>query len=258
MPDAQGGPVPDSVTLLRNGATFTTAQRAFVARLLAPPTLEALPEEIRCFLAVEAFEQYMVSTEDTLTWLYALSEWEIGGPPKRSLFARLDSIRIGSGKYAEARLLEEMANLTGAGLAVRLKIPKDYAPPPGVTASPKFLDYWVEGLHRIVKRRLGDDRLNVRVYNKAKHGLLGVRSVFPAGGSVAMITHRPGQPGYVLDRVFIQARPRDIQMRVNWTLQMQAVLQSILAAMLGIHFGEWINTPAWAKDALNTEGWLET
>ena len=46
-----------------------------------------------------------------------------------------------------------------------------------------------------------------------------------------------------------------IRTRVKWTLQMQAILQSILAFLLGVHTGEWHDTPRWAAELYDGDGW---
>lgn len=69
-PDA-GAPIGDRI-VLRNAIVFTTAQRAYGARQILNTDLAGLHELERAFLAVEGFQQYVVSLEDLVGWLFVL------------------------------------------------------------------------------------------------------------------------------------------------------------------------------------------
>ncbi len=99
-PDS-GSPYEDRA-ILRNAVQFATAQRAYAAQLLLERPLEDLAWDELSFLVVEAFSQFVTSTEDTLGSLFALSEWRPGtveGP----LLAWLDRVQVGRGKHSEER-----------------------------------------------------------------------------------------------------------------------------------------------------------
>lgn len=245
--------------LLYNAASFMTAQRAFIVRLMLPTNLSALADQTRAYLALQAFEQYMLAGEDTLHWIFALLDWEPEGPLDTSLLARVDRVTIGVGKYQESSLIVRLDGMSPAEFGHQLKIPATVDIPERVAFHDDYLRHWQEGVKRIAKRRLDDDRIYVRAYNKTKHGLLAVYNAEGTGGpSVDLLTASDYSTVPVpLRRVSVRALPLDIEQRVIWTLQMQAVLQGILTMVLGAHFGEWVATPRWAQDVFETSGWYE-
>lgn len=249
--------------MLRSGARFVTAQRAFIAELLCPADLDSRDDATRAFLALQAFEQYMVSGEDTLSWVCALMEWETESASLETcLLAKLDTIQIGGGhgSYTDEKLEQLFERMTPDDLRSALKVERDFTPPVGVTMHEAIFGYWLSGLRRIVRGRRANGRAYVRAYNKAKHGLVGIYGPDVDGHpTVALLTATTGDytsEPVQMNRAQVRALPRDIRMRVNWTIQMQAVLQSILAFMLGVHFDDWEDTPEWARRAWQSEGWL--
>jgi len=167
------------------------------------------------------------------------------------LLAKLDKIQIGGsrGPFTDEKLEAMFGAMTPEDLRTRLKIPEGYVPPNGVAMHPKIFEYWLAGLRRIVTLRRANDRAYVRAYNKAKHGLVGVFGQDLAGHpTVFLLNSRTGNYSVEpveLNRAQVRALPLDIERRVDWTIQMQAVLQSILAFMLGVHFDDWENSPDW-------------
>lgn len=252
--------------LLRNAVKFTTFHRAFAARQLLLPNLGDAPATVRRILALEAFQQYMLTAEDTLTWICAILEWEPHGAPDTSILAKLDTIQIGRsrrGDYSESTLLAKFDQLSVAEFRAGLKVPPDDQLH-GRTDFPPSIEFpldgpigaWLAGLRRIVKGRLDQNRALVRAYNKAKHGLLGIFDTDLEGNPAVILLTAPN--GYAaepikMNRTFVRALPIDIERRVNWTVAIAAVLQSILAFILGVHFAEWIETPSWATDALSLD-----
>jgi hypothetical protein len=261
-------------TVLRNGVRASTRHRAYAAHRLRPTTQELDSDFARRCLALEAFQQYMLAAEDTLTWICALMEWEPLGAPETSILAKLDSVQIGrtvgSGTarrdYTEATLLQRFENMGVADLRAALKLPSDEDigrradwPDTVDRSINRYLNSWLAGLRRIVRGRLDGDRAMVRAYNKAKHGLLGLFDHDPDGQpAVVMLSAAHGYDAepIELNRAFIRALPLDIERRINWTVRMVAVLQEILAFMLGVHFGEWTDTPEWVEEAYKLDGSL--
>jgi len=246
--------------LLFSGATFTTAQRAFMARSLLQHDLEGLDPETRAYLAVQAFEQYMLAGEDSLHWVFALMDWQPDGADMTSsLVARIDRVAIGSDKYQESGLIARLQSMTDEGFGTAIKVPPGVAMPDEVEHHEEFLHHWRAGLLRIANGRLADERAMVRAFNKAKHGLLALFDPAAADGpTVDLITSRDyTEIPVAMGRARVRALPLDIRRRVEWTLQIQAVLQGILTVVLGAQFGLWVPTPDWVKEVVATSVWYE-
>jgi hypothetical protein len=186
-------------------------------------------------------------------------EWDPTGPITESLLAKLDKVQIGRGRYSEAALERQFECMSAEELRQHFKVPEDAVLPDGVAPDPRYLDAWLEGLRRVVKGRGHQERAMVRAYNKAKHGLLGIYGADQQGRtSVILLSGEDYAVTPVqMHRAFVRAEPDDIRNRVAWTIQMQAVLQSILGFILGVHFGQWVDTPLWAVKAYESEGWVE-
>ena len=78
---------------LQHAVHFATAQRAHAAHLLYQRARQTSDAQVRLFLAIDAFEEKMTATEDTIGWLLALHDW-IPGLPDRSLYKLLDRINV--------------------------------------------------------------------------------------------------------------------------------------------------------------------
>ena len=249
-------------TLLRNGARFATRHRAVVAERLWPRG--KLSHFAKQGLALEAFQQYMLATEDILTWLCALMEWEPGGGPETSILARLDTVRIGQklagGRdYRETSLRAKFDAMTVEQFRSALKIPPDddlvarsVLPPYMRLLIDPELEAWLGGLRAAIAQRIEQGGAWVKAYNKTKHGLLGLFDTDPAGQPAVVLITATGpytQLPIPISRTFLRALPSDIEKRIARTIRIVAVLQTILAFILGIHFGEWEPAPKWVEDA---------
>ena len=67
----------DDATILKNVVYFSTAARAHSAQLILEQPLGIGQQEL-LFSAVEAFSEFMTSTEDMLGWFFTLQEWQPG------------------------------------------------------------------------------------------------------------------------------------------------------------------------------------
>lgn len=89
----EGHPLDDR-SILRNAATFTSAQRTRSPfRIVTEEPLEELSPDHRALIAVDAFASFVLSTEDAIGWLLVLEKWAPGSV-ERSLFALLDKVNV--------------------------------------------------------------------------------------------------------------------------------------------------------------------
>jgi len=107
-PDS-GNPLEDA-SVLRNAVYFSTAERAYSAKLLLQQPLN-ITQRTLDFLVIRAFEEFMTSTEDLIGWLFTLQEWQPGNA-EYSLFYLLDKISVGKrGYYEEKRAVSLLSGL---------------------------------------------------------------------------------------------------------------------------------------------------
>lgn len=257
--------------LLLSAAMEGTAHRAGGARRLLRDNLKLASERSLRSLALDAFQHYMFAAEDTLTWVCALLEWEPHSPSfETSLLVLLDRIQVGrkskTNDYSEAGLRDRFDLMTVADFRRGLSLPQSDAEllarpnwPPSISAPlDPHVGAWLDGVRRIVRGRLNDDRALVRAFNKTKHGLLaGFGEDLDGAPAVILYSLQGVKDGRVnLLRSFVRAKPLDIERRVQWTIQIAAVLHVILSIILGVHFDEWIDTPQWVRDSMSLLGWL--
>jgi len=149
---------------------FATAQRARSARRIYDAASEPQPLDDLLFLAIDAFEEKMHVTEDTLGWLSALTRWI---PDGRNLFPLLDSVRV---ERKEGRLIELLERLDEDGLRQILRARREdleAAGPPQITRQriDGSIPALLAGLRRVLDFRAANDRRTVIMFNKSKHML---------------------------------------------------------------------------------------
>lgn len=266
MPEEQGvAKFPDSGgaledrAVLRNAVLFATTQRAFAGfRVLREP-LENLDDLYRACLAVESFQQFVVSTEDLLSWFFVLKEWR-PGTPDGSLLAGLDRIQVGAGRWTEPKALELLQTMTADDYRLMMRIP---------TSDELRTDGWdsqviniietamaeqFNGIKRLVMKRSEMDRSRIRAYNKSKHGSLLFRLQHEGKQAVAFRWARGGYSdpaGIHLEQHLVLIDHQTIGKLLRDSIGMQAVLISLLTLVLWTRYGERIESAPWVRQAFH-------
>ena len=252
------------MAVLANAAQFTTAQRAFVAKLI-PTTdiLDKFPQQELDFLAIQAFSDFMTATEDLLGWVAVLREWDPADD--YSLFEGLDRVRVVPD--LEFDVLEYLTKLTTEGLRGLLQVPSDSELlamgllPEDVAKINESIPAKLDGFLKVAKLRTRDDRGLVKGFNKVKHMLLGV-PVDAFEGHQVLLPKIDGiappsddSPRRVrIDGARIPTNPDYIRGRVHQTLEIQAVLCDVLQFILYTRYQEPYTHPQWVIDVAASRG----
>jgi hypothetical protein len=177
MESIQYAAILNNEAVLTNAAQFTTAQRAFVAKLI-PTTdiLDKCPQQDLDFLALQVFSEFMTATEDLLGWIAVLREWH--PDDDYSLFRLLDSVRVG--QELESEIIEYLSMLDPEGMRALLHIPSDNElsamglQPEEVAKVNISIPAKLEGFLKVAHLRAKNDRGLVKGFNKVKHMLLAI------------------------------------------------------------------------------------
>lgn len=260
-PDSKGR--YDDRNVLGNAVVFTTAQRARAgARILNEP-FERLTDLELAFVAVDAFQQWVQSSEDALGWLFVLRDWK-PGTVDGSLFALLDSVRIGRKPWAEQDALSMLEGMNVAAFRSVAHLPSNAAlrrlgwPEDLVKRVEPSLTAQLDGFRRIAEKRARGDRALVRAYNKSKHHLLAMLVLRERGLEVDLKTATSGYKNptaITLTGAELQTDAQRTRQRAREILQMQSVLNSMLAMILRARYGESLSTPGWVVSTHRQLGW---
>ena len=263
-PDS-GSPFEDAA-ILKNSVYFSTAARAHSAQLVLNQSLGVSQLELS-FLAVEAFREFMTSTEDMLAWLFALQEWKPGNA-EFSLLLLLDRIKVGHHSkitgvdYRESRAVSFLSALDEQGFRELLHIPNhDDLINSGVSTesverikngmAPKL-----EGWRRIANSRTEQDRGWVRAFNKLKHHMLA----FPTQARnkdelwvPARIKFDKGGNSILIRNAWLEVSSDRVRRWAADAIAAQAVLYDTLALILIIRYGVEPIIPQWVAKALEAD-----
>ena len=84
--------------ILINAVEFSTPHRARRAlQTLKESSFDHLDNRQRASLAIEGFQDMMVSLEDLQAWLFVLRDWK-PGTAEGSIYAQLDRVRVADSK----------------------------------------------------------------------------------------------------------------------------------------------------------------
>ena len=170
----------DDPHILRNAIEFTTAQRAYRAhQIIFSIQLEQINPFERALLAVEGFQNYVVTLEDVQGWLYVFKEWTPGRVDK-SLLALLDTVEVGGRGWSESEALALLRSIDCDGYRRLVHVPTseelralDWSEEM-IEVVAKSMAAQHRDLPRSIELRDENDRNLVKGYNKAKHMLLGL------------------------------------------------------------------------------------
>lgn len=256
-PDS-GNPLEDA-SVLRNAVYFSTAERAYSARLLLQQLNNAGQLEID-FLVIRAFEEFMTSTEDLLGWLFTLQEWQ-PGKAEGSLFILLNKIQVGRDKYEEKKAISFLSKLDAEGFRELLHIPSDEdlialgIQKELVESIRRGMPAKLEGWLKITKMRVEQDRGWVGMFNKVKHHLLafptterGKNEIF-----IPFNINIDKKPSIHMGFGWVEASVNQIRWFAENTILAQAVLHDTLAVILITRYGEKYTVPQWVIKAYQTD-----
>jgi hypothetical protein len=261
-PDS-GNPLEDA-SVLRNAVYFSTAQRAYSASLVLQQPLNISQRTID-FLTIRAFEEFMISAEDMLGWFFALQEWQPGNA-EFSLFLLIDKIQVGrilkQSDYSEDHALSILSKLDAAGFRKLFHIPEDSEL---LTAGmdSQFVDklsqsipHKFAGWTEIAKRRAGQDRGLVRMFNKCKHHMYAFPTRERDKNEVwlpASIELNKTENRINLERGWIESNLHEIRRFISDAITTQATLHNTLALILGTRYNEKYIAPQWVVRAYHND-----
>lgn len=252
-------------SVLRNAILFTTSMRAYAANRIIAEVARTSNEYELTYLGVDAFSQYVLSLEDLLGWLFVLKDWA-PGTADRCLFALLDTVQVGSRQWTEEKAIELLESLDAESFRQLVHLPtssqlRDYGlQEKYINKLDKAMPHQLAGFREGSLRRASKNRAIVRAYNKSKHMLLGVVVRDEEGKlNVHLLTSETGyqdrEKGIGLAGAIVSSQKTAIQTHVDWVLQTQGVLNTLLGSILYTRFGEWIDSSKWVWDAFNGTGW---
>jgi hypothetical protein len=258
-PDS-GNPLEDA-SVLRNAVYFSTAERAYSAQLLLQQPLNVNQRELD-FLVINAFEAFMISTEDLLGWLFTLQEWQPGNA-EYCLFCLLDKIQVGKrDHYEEKRAVSLLESLDGEGFRKLCHIPKDdelltcgfskESIDKINTSIPRKLEGWLD----FSKRRADEKRGWVRMFNKFKHHMLAFPSMEKYKVGIWMPTsvdfHKEGY-FIELEHGWLESSITELRWLAGSAIAAQAVLHDTLAIILMSRYKDKYTIPQWVIRAYQTD-----
>jgi hypothetical protein len=186
MESSQYSAILNNEAVLTNAAQFTTAQRAFVAKLI-PRTdiLDKFSQQELDFLALQAFSEFLTATEDLLGWVAVLRKWDPADD--FSLFEQLDKVRVGPD--LESDVLEYLTKLDPDGLRGLLQVPSDEQMLYQIDVMLSYMGKIGVGVDGSHGRKKNPDSMGSRGHARGSAGTVptrrGRRSAVPAACSVA-------------------------------------------------------------------------
>ena len=138
------------VDVLQNAVRFSTAQRAFAARMVVEKCSEELSDEEIAYLVIEGLGCFVTASEDLLGWVQVLRLWD-PSTPETQLFTLLDKVNIGPD--LELEVLNFLKGLDVTGVRNLLGLP-----PVGEIPEDLLTTKDIEG----IERALQDARMNNR------------------------------------------------------------------------------------------------
>lgn len=243
---------------LEHAVHFATAQRVHTSTHIRNDAgRDDLSEDELLYLAVEAFEEKMTATEDTLGWVLVLNDW-MAGTKGHSLYELIDRVQMRPGDEERARcILEDLDAITIRDLLrlrdedLRASSLREESKRAFAEAAPS----WLAGLRRLADFRMGEDRRRVVSFNKSKHMALGVIYNLRREGR-RVLRFVSGNPPILVSTV--SPDPAAIRQVAAETIVIQAVLHSMLVAVLLTHYEAVYAPPPWLLDVGNLhEGWAE-
>lgn len=254
----------EDASMLRNAVHFVTARRAHAAAtVLGQLDDDDLNDQVLAFLTLQAYQERMTATEDTLGWLFVLRDW-VPGMVEHSLVFLLDRVKVGGRKHSEAEAIRLLDSLEPASLRSLLHLPPAEQlrggglPDEVVEMIDVSLPHQLDGLRGIADFRQADKRARVRAFNKAKHMLVGGRSLKRGKHEIELITRLTLKPdGVHIETLTLPIEVAEIQLNASQAIQLQTVLNGMLGMILWVRFGEPYETPPWAVKALGLPGWRD-
>ena len=258
MEPDQYSAILNNKAVLANAAQFTTAQRAFIAKLI-PITdiLDQFPQQILDFLALQAFSEFITATEDLLGWIAVLREWNPADD--YSLFEQLDKVMVGP--KLESDVLDYLTGLDTDGLRGLLQVPSDDEllamglRPEEVAKIDDSILAKLDGFLKVANFRTRDNRGLVKGFNKVKHMLLAIPTDVSEGHQVllpkigSVTPPSDDSPRRVkIDGARIDTTPHYIRGRVRQTLEIQAVLCDVLQFILYTRYQQPYIHSQWVHD----------
>ena len=256
----------DDAAILRNAVDFSTASRAHSAYLVLHQALGANQQELS-YLAVEAFAEFMTSTEDMLGWLFVLENWQ-PGTAEFSLLLLLDEIAVGRQSNrkkidcTEARAVSLLSDLDEQGFRELSHIPSHddlIASGMSIEESERIthgMTAKLEGWRRIVNRRAEQDRGWVRAYNKLKHHLLAFPTQEHDKDEIfvpSRITFRKGENRILMEKAWLEVSSNQVRRWSGDAIAAQAVLHDTLALILVTRYGVKYSIPEWVVRAYRND-----
>lgn len=204
----------------------------------------------------------MVSLEDMQGWLLVLSRWQPVSTVDKSLFALLDTVKVGSGEDSEESALSLIDGLDPVSYRQLAHIPSRQELLANgwelemVDHVDQAMEAQLAGVRRGIEIRNGNERALVKAYNKIKHMMLAFPQYGPDQTVVAIRTAKSGPRAYhtlpiTIDGADLGCSPEEIRFRARQTIQTQAVLNSLLGLILLSRYDHRIPTPQWALDSLD-------
>ena len=264
-PDS-GSPYEDAA-VLQNAAQFSTATRAHSAQLILQQSLDVSSKHELSFLTIEAFMEFMTSTEDMLGWLFTLQEWQPGNA-EFSLLLLLNRIEVGRKNkklgvdYTEARAVSLLSNLNGQSFRELIHIPnQDDLIASGISTDlaetiKNSLPLKLEGWHQMASKRAEQDRGWVHAFNKLKHQMLAFPTQEHNKDEVWLPSHITFQKKtnrILLEKAWLEVNINRVRRWAGDAIGAQAVLQDTLALILLTRYGIKFDVPQWVIKAYETD-----
>lgn len=219
--------------------------------MILPVTLD---EFGRMALHLEAFQLWVTSTEDVISWVWSLKRWQPDGPVEKRLFA----LTRYPGAIRDTHVRDFLRSLDVGAFRELLKIPSpDEVAALGdssMTAAEveSSLRSKLDGFIETAERRLRERRAMVEAFNKSKHG-------FP------VYQQLEGQTPVLIFPIGDKQQPdRLYRMKVDigearWFATQaalaQLVLHDTLATILVYRYGERYEQQPWAQRINQLPGW---
>jgi hypothetical protein len=249
----------EDASVLRNAVYFSTRERANSIELISQQ-LQQTDKSALIFFTVKAFEEFMISTEDLMGWLFALKEWQ-PGTAEFSLLILLNKIQIGKSGYEEKRAVSLLSSLDGEGFRKLCHIPdKNELINSGMTIvqAEKIINSMsrkLEGWLILSKVREEQNRGRVRMFNKLKHHMLAFPTEernkneiwVPTSIRLDKANNRVG-----IAQGWLEVSDNMFKKLVGNAITAQAVLHNTLAIILVTRYGEKYVVPDWVKKVYQT------
>jgi hypothetical protein len=256
-PDS-GNPLEDA-SILRNAVYFSTAQRVYSANLI----LKQLPnvnQRIIDFLTIEAFEEFMTSTEDMLGWFFALKEWQPGNA-EFCLCKLLNSIEVGK-KNSESQAVTILSTINNDSFRDILHIPNDNELTTAglsddqINRISQSINYKLQGWLTAAKMRAEQGRGLVRIFNKCKHHMFAIPTDQREKAELwvpAKFTFDKKEHCFHLENGWLESSQNEVIRFVGNSIGAQVTLHDTLAIILSTRYKERYVIPEWVTDAYQTD-----